>query len=354
MMDQITFLVIYVRFDMSETINACCLKPDIEMLPGGDLTEIGERGINLSGGQKARISLARAVYARADIYLLDDPLSAVDAHAPKIMAITPGRHIFDKVIGPHGLLKNKARFLVTHSISYLPQVDSVIMLREGKITLNGNFEDLMSQKTELYTLITEYGRQPTSEDNEEDRPELTQESDDSTMFNEAEEVIESGSLEDAGTLDLSMTSRKRRNSTRSVRTLRRASLASLNRQPRKSHVEPGIEQLILREESAKGSVDWEVYKVYMKSCSLVAVFAYIILMIMAQGLQVTSNLFLKYWSSMNQEDGNENGVWIFLGIYAAIGLGSAVLTFVHGVILWVFCAIQSAKKLHHDMLIGVC
>lgn len=79
------------------TINACALGPDLEMLTGGDMTEIGEKGINLSGGQKQRVSIARAVYAQADVYLLDDPLSAVDAHV--------GRHIFDHVIGPNGIQK---------------------------------------------------------------------------------------------------------------------------------------------------------------------------------------------------------------------------------------------------------
>ena len=80
-------------------IKACALETDIELLPASDLTEIGEKGINLSGGQKQRVSLARAVYENADIYLFDDPLSAVDAHV--------GKHIFENVIGPEGILKNK-------------------------------------------------------------------------------------------------------------------------------------------------------------------------------------------------------------------------------------------------------
>lgn len=80
-------------------LEACCLLPDLGILPSGDKTEIGEKGINLSGGQKQRISLARAIYSNADIYMLDDPLSAVDAHV--------GKQIFDNVIGPNGLLKDK-------------------------------------------------------------------------------------------------------------------------------------------------------------------------------------------------------------------------------------------------------
>ncbi|KAF8788621.1 Canalicular multispecific organic anion transporter 2 like protein [Argiope bruennichi] len=87
------------KYDL--TLSRCCLNPDIKILPGGDLTEIGEKGVNLSGGQKQRVSLARAVYQDADIYLLDDPLSAVDSHV--------GAHIFKHVIGPNGALQNKTQ-----------------------------------------------------------------------------------------------------------------------------------------------------------------------------------------------------------------------------------------------------
>ncbi|TNN39430.1 Multidrug resistance-associated protein 1 [Liparis tanakae] len=80
-------------------VEACALEPDLEILPAGDETEIGEKGVNLSGGQKQRVSLARAVYCDRAVYLLDDPLSAVDAHV--------GKHIFEQVIGPQGLLKDK-------------------------------------------------------------------------------------------------------------------------------------------------------------------------------------------------------------------------------------------------------
>lgn len=86
-----------------EIIDNCSLLPDLEILPLYDQTEIGEKGINLSGGQKQRISLARALYSKADIYLLDDPLSAVDAHV--------GKSIFEKVIGPNGMLKDKVFIL---------------------------------------------------------------------------------------------------------------------------------------------------------------------------------------------------------------------------------------------------
>uniref|UniRef100_A0A8C0LJ28 Multidrug resistance-associated protein 1 n=1 Tax=Canis lupus dingo TaxID=286419 RepID=A0A8C0LJ28_CANLU len=118
-------------------IEACALLPDLEILPSGDRTEIGEKGVNLSGGQKQRVSLARAVYCDSDIYLFDDPLSAVDAHV--------GKHIFENVIGPKGMLKNKTRLLVTHSISYLPQVDVIIVMTGGKISEMGSYQELLAR-----------------------------------------------------------------------------------------------------------------------------------------------------------------------------------------------------------------
>lgn len=113
-------------------VQACALTQDLAMLPGGDQTEIGEKGINLSGGQKQRISLARAVYSGADIYLFDDPLSAVDSHV--------GKHIFDNVFGENGLLKGKTRLLVTHAVVYLPKVDEIYVMVNGEITESGSYK----------------------------------------------------------------------------------------------------------------------------------------------------------------------------------------------------------------------
>ena len=98
----------------------------------------GLQGINLSGGQKQRVSLARATYNDADIYLLDDPLSAVDSHV--------GKHLFDKVIGPSGILKGKTRIIVTHGVTYLPKVDHIVVMTGGKITETGTFNELLQKK----------------------------------------------------------------------------------------------------------------------------------------------------------------------------------------------------------------
>jgi len=122
-----------------EVLEACALLPDLEVLPGGDQTEIGEKGINLSGGQKARISLARAVYGGADVYLLDDPLSAVDVHVSK--------HLFERCI--QGYLKGKTVILVTHQIQYLPQADLVMNIDDTRITHFGDYASVVAANPHL-------------------------------------------------------------------------------------------------------------------------------------------------------------------------------------------------------------
>ncbi|KAI4217682.1 MAG: hypothetical protein LQ351_000278 [Letrouitia transgressa] len=123
----------YDRKWYDTVIDACALRPDLEILPHGDQTEIGERGITVSGGQKQRLNIARAIYFDSDIVLMDDPLSAVDAHV--------GRHIFDNAIC--GLLKNKCRILATHQLHVLSRCDRVIWMQEGRIETIDTFDSLM-------------------------------------------------------------------------------------------------------------------------------------------------------------------------------------------------------------------
>lgn len=115
-----------------DTIQICELERDLEILPAGDLTEIGEKGINLSGGQKARISLARAVYSNKDIFLMDDPISALDANVRK--------KIFQNVILGH--LRDKTRVLVTHAIDFIHLADKIVIMEKGRISAQGTLENL--------------------------------------------------------------------------------------------------------------------------------------------------------------------------------------------------------------------
>ncbi|XP_037672360.1 ATP-binding cassette sub-family C member 11 isoform X2 [Choloepus didactylus] len=126
-----------------QVLHCCSLKQDLEILPFGDMTEIGERGLNLSGGQKQRVSLARAVYSDRELYLLDDPLSAVDAHV--------GKHIFEECIKK--VLRGKTIVLVTHQLQYLEFCDQIIFLEDGEICENGTHNELMQRKGQYAQLI---------------------------------------------------------------------------------------------------------------------------------------------------------------------------------------------------------
>uniref|UniRef100_A0A8C8BA77 Canalicular multispecific organic anion transporter 1 n=1 Tax=Otus sunia TaxID=257818 RepID=A0A8C8BA77_9STRI len=158
-----------------QVIKACALLPDLELLPAGDQTEIGEKGINLSGGQKQRVSLARAVYSNADIYVLDDPLSAVDAHV--------GKYLFKHVLGPKGLLQKKTRILVTHSISFLPQVDNIVVLVAGAVSEHGSYSTLLANRGAFAQFLNLYGSQEedasekiTTDQGDEDTEPIVEES----------------------------------------------------------------------------------------------------------------------------------------------------------------------------------
>jgi ABC-type multidrug transport system fused ATPase/permease subunit len=145
--DNILFGQEYDRDKYNQVIHDCALEQDIDMLPGGDLTEIGERGVTLSGGQKARINIARAAYSDVDIYLLDDPLSAVDAHV--------GRHLIEECIC--GLMAGKTRILVTHQLQVLPHADRVFYMHDGKIVEEGTYRELLDNGGDFAHLVEKFG-----------------------------------------------------------------------------------------------------------------------------------------------------------------------------------------------------
>ncbi|XP_072393688.1 ATP-binding cassette sub-family C member 4-like [Diabrotica undecimpunctata] len=134
----------YDKKRYNEVIQACSLEKDFEQFPNGDLTLVGDRGSSLSGGQKARINLARAVYREADVYLLDDPLSAVDIHVSK--------HLYEKCI--NGYLGSRTRILVTHQVHYLKDADNIIILNNGRIEDEGTFNLLANSDNVYAKLLT--------------------------------------------------------------------------------------------------------------------------------------------------------------------------------------------------------
>ncbi|XP_063314810.1 MIT domain-containing protein 1 isoform X2 [Pelobates fuscus] len=125
------------------TLEVCCLYPDIDALPDGDLTEIGERGVNLSGGQRQRISLARALYSDRSLVLLDDPLSAVDVYVAE--------ELFNKAIKIG--MRNRSVLFVTHQLQYLSECEEILFMKDGHIAEQGTHEDLMDLKGDYAALF---------------------------------------------------------------------------------------------------------------------------------------------------------------------------------------------------------
>ncbi|KAH9423986.1 Canalicular multispecific organic anion transporter 1 [Dermatophagoides pteronyssinus] len=158
--DNILFGLPYDRRKYDRIIDACALRPDFEMLNGGDQTEIGEKGINLSGGQKQRVSIARACYSNSNLFLFDDPLSAVDSHV--------GKHIFDRVLSSQsGILRDHTRILVTNALYVLPLVDQVVMVKNGRIEDIGPYQSLLKSNPSFQELIQNYAAQANDDEDKD-------------------------------------------------------------------------------------------------------------------------------------------------------------------------------------------
>ncbi|XP_040163159.1 multidrug resistance-associated protein 1 isoform X1 [Anopheles arabiensis] len=320
----------------ARVIEACALKPDIEMLPGGDMTEIGEKGINLSGGQKQRVSLARAVYNDADVYFLDDPLSAVDSHV--------GKHIFEQVIGPSGLLAKKTRVLVTHGITYLPNTDKIFVLRDGEISESGTYQELMDKKGAFAEFLIQHLQEVSEE--EEDLDEIKQQLENSVggeeLLNQlkrsnskrsrSESTSETGSVKDIS----------RQNSTTDSNT-------SLRRRTSEKAPEVAKTKLIETEKSETGSVKWEVYKHYLKSIGLTLSVATVILNMIFQGFSIGSNLWLSRWSTDDTAGNDTSRRDMYLGVYGAFGAGQVLSTFLSTLFLYIG-ALEASRTLHKTLL----
>uniref|UniRef100_A0A0U9HSD9 Putative ABCC protein n=1 Tax=Chrysomela populi TaxID=154003 RepID=A0A0U9HSD9_CHRPP len=183
----------YLKNRYNAVVDVCALTRDFKQFLHGDKTLVGERGVSLSGGQRARINLARAVYVDADIYLFDDPLSAVDTHV--------GKHLFERCI--KGYLEKTTRILVTHQLQFLKEADIIIVLNNGKIESIGGYQDLPEDL--LRKLKTESGEE-SRENHEKVQQQMIQKSITALSIasslaeiededqQETQELIEKGSL----------------------------------------------------------------------------------------------------------------------------------------------------------------
>lgn len=292
------------RKKYDQVIQACALKPDIEILPGGDQTEIGEKGINLSGGQKQRVSLARAVYNDADIYFLDDPLSAVDSHV--------GKHIFEQVLGPKGILAKKTRVLVTHGITYLPEIDNIFVLKEGEVSEQGTYKELLEKKGAFAEFLIQHLTEVNAE--EEDLEEIKAQlevvasEDLKAKFERAISTTRSRSDSQSSHTELKRKDSSVSESGSGSSGLRRRTPDKKSESPQKGEksLQNGAQnqKLIETEKSETGSVKWDVYKHYLKSIGWTLSIATVILNMVFQSFSIGSNVWLSKWSSDNETGKN--------------------------------------------------
>ncbi|XP_051024187.1 LOW QUALITY PROTEIN: multidrug resistance-associated protein 1 [Acomys russatus] len=315
-------------------LEACALLPDLEILPSGDRTEIGEKGVNLSGGQKQRVSLARAVYCNSDIYLFDDPLSAVDAHV--------GKHIFEKVVGPMGLLKNKTRILVTHGISYLPQVDVIIVMSGGKISEMGSYQELLNRDGAFAEFLRIYASA------EQDLP-----SEDDSVSGSGKESkpVENGML----VTDTVGKHLQRHLSTSSSHSggdagQQHGSTAELQRAGAKEETW----KLMEADKVQTGQVKLSVYWSYMKAIGLFISFLSIFLFLCNHVSALASNYWLSLWtddhsSTLNRTQENRN---FRLSVYGALGILQGVSIFGYSMAVSIG-GIFASRRLHLDLLHNV-
>lgn len=282
-----------------KVINACALTYDFDILPAGDQTEIGEKGINLSGGQKQRVSLARAIYSEAEIYLFDDPLSAVDSHV--------GKHIFDRVLGPTGLLTGKTRFLVTHGISYLPFVDQIIVLSNGTITSAGSYKDFTNPENNYCdTFITFLNSQ-------------------TTLQGESNESIGS------------------KNSLVREDSIKADEVKTLGKNEKTE-----VSNLINKETVETGNVGIKIYMKYIRNIGIWFTAIIAIMMVLTQVSSIYSNIWLAKW--VNDPKAEERSIRDeYLGVYGVLGFSQSV-TLCLSTTLLAIGSLRACRNFHQRLL----
>ncbi|XP_029933185.1 canalicular multispecific organic anion transporter 2 isoform X1 [Myripristis murdjan] len=329
-------------------LEACALTPDMQVLPGGDMTEIGEKGINLSGGQRQRVSLARALYSEADIYLLDDPLSAVDAHVAK--------HIFDNLIGPEGALKGKTRILVTHGISFLPQVDNIVVMVEGRVSEMGSYQQLLKENGAFAEFLRNYALEDIVEEDEatDDLIEEEELFPDDALSNHTDMVDNEPVINEAKRKfirqisSVSADGENLRN--RSVRKHGCSVRKHPDPSPEKMKKQPGMEKLIQAETAERGRVKMKVYLEYAKAVGpLLSVFI-CFLYGCQNAAAIGANIWLSKWTNDATRNETQKNVHMRVGVYAALGIAQGVLLLANCLLCRAYSMLRAAKYMHRNML----
>lgn len=303
--NNITFGAEYNDSAYQEVIYACSLESDLAILPAGDNTEIGERGITLSGGQKARISLARAVYADSEIVLLDDVLSAVDAKV--------GRHIMDKCI--LGLLKNRTRILATHQLSLIGSADRVVFLNsDGSVSI-GTLDELRESNAAFSELMAlGFSGKDEDEDDEEDDEE----------HDEKRLIIEQ--IEDEKRLIERQVSRQvsTQISSRNISSQKSGQASKVDDETR--FYSPDDGKLISEEFKSVNAIGLDVYKTYIGTGAGAFKFGWILpTTLLGTVLCVFFNLFTNVWLSFwiehkfaGRRDGFYIGLYVLWSMLAVV------------------------------------
>ncbi|KAH8366457.1 hypothetical protein KR084_009619 [Drosophila pseudotakahashii] len=302
--DNILFGLPMDKHRYRSVIKKCALERDFELLQG-DRTFVGERGASLSGGQRARISLARAVYRQADTYLLDDPLSAVDTHV--------GRHLFEECM--RGYLRHKLVILVTHQLQFLEHADLILIMDKGKITAVGTYEEMLKSGQDFAKLL--------AKETQEEKENSDQ---------------EQGKAAGDAKVDKS-------NYSRQSSRLSRTSVSSMD-SATDSVLED--ERQPVQEARSKGKIGLDMYGKYFSAGSgwfLVILVAFFCLatQILASG----GDYFVSYWVK-NNDSSSSMDIYIFSGINVALVIFALLRT-----ILFFSMAMHSSTQLHNTMFQGV-
>ncbi|CAM6030921.1 unnamed protein product [Sphagnum balticum] len=282
-----------------ETLRVCCLTVDLLQMESGDQTEIGERGINLSGGQKQRIQLARAVYQDADIYLLDDVFSAVDAHT--------GSELFKECV--MGALKGKTTLLVTHQVDFLHGADNILVLRDGEIVQSGRYNELLNAGMDFAMLVDAH--------------------------NEAMDMV---GLDDS---DVDVDDPQMPLMSQPLNIERKYS------QNGSTHKKDPL-KLIEAEERAKGRVSLKVYWMYITK---VYGGALVLVLVLNQVIWQTLQIAADYWLAYETSDANKASfnAHLFLFVYSSISFGSLLCALVRALTV-AFVGVRTAQSFYLKML----